>query len=147
MNLTQPRLQRLCKASVVCVAAIGVFYSDLFAAAVFAPEASCLTYPTVTYPSPSGKNTVFREQEVCGDDRQTNVRIWIADNKEPGTRWSAFSASSSLKSLPLQFAWLGDDELLISFPHGIEVQGEQGMRQGVRVKYQEVAPKDRRESL
>jgi hypothetical protein len=134
-------------------AAVGVFYICLLALTSFLPGSSCTVYPAMTVPSPSGKFSAFQEQETCTDDNQTKTVVWISDAKDPRTRWSAFRALSSqptgtagtFEPLRLQIAWLGEEDLLISFPYGTEVQGGEGTRYGVRVKYQETASGDRRD--
>lgn len=153
MNFRRPSLKSLGRILVGCFAAIGVFYTCLIALASFLPVNSCTTYPAMTVPSPSGKFSAFQEQETCTDDNQTKTVVWMSDNKTPGTRWSVFRALSSqptgtagtFEPLRLQVTWLADEELLISFPYGTEVQGAPSTRHGVRVKYQETASMGRRD--
>jgi hypothetical protein len=134
-------------------AAVGFFYVCLVAVTSFWPGGSCTVYSAMTVPSPSGRFSALQEQETCASDNQTKTLVWISDAQEPRRRWSAFRALSSqptgtagtFEPLRLQIAWLGEEDLLISFPSGTEVLAEPGTRHVVRVKYQEIASGDRRD--
>jgi hypothetical protein len=138
------------KIGVGILASIGALYIGVALLMPFIVERSCTVYPVMTVASPSGHWRAEQVQETCNDDNLLKTVVWISTEKSSsigGRRWSAFRAISSQPTGPsgvyepvrLQLVWLGESELQISYPRGVEVQHGERREDGFRVRYQELA--------
>ena len=103
----------------------------------------CAAYPVMEVPSPTTAYLATVENNTCTPSHELQTIVFVSDG--PSTKTSVFMAPSALRDagsyspLPLKLTWLGDAQLQVEYPRGVEGNYQETSVGNVNVVYKQFA--------
>ena len=140
-------MSKLLRILVGIFAAIGLAYAAMLAVLFVGTHSESVCVggaPLMEVPSPTKAYMATVEIDNCTPTHQLRTTVFLSGNQ---FKISAFIAGSSalqnagtFSPMPLRITWLGDTQLEIAYPRGIELQSRPDLIEGVSVTYKEFTP-------
>ena len=101
----------------------------------------CTGYPVMEVPSPTNSYLATVENDTCTPSHELQTIVFVSDGS--GTKTSVFTAPTSIRDagtyspLPLKLTWLGDAQLQVAYPRGVEGNFKETSAGTVNVVYKQ----------
>lgn len=136
-------VSRIIRAVVLAFAVIGVAYVAMIIVVTngFPGMKSCFSYHIMDVPSPTKAFLATVQNDTCSKTGELQTVVHVSGTS--GDSRSAFVAPSAMQEagvyspMPLRLVWLGDAELRIEYPSGVQADSMVETVNGVKVVYRQ----------